>query len=59
MINSSFAQKNLEIFLELYSGHILMSAKFEIHWMYRSVVTNYAYYTMVNLVIFVLVKIMH
>ena len=34
-----------------------MYAKFEIHWMSRTVDTNYACYTMARFVIFVLVKI--
>ena len=44
VINSSCAQKNLEIFVELYSGHILRSAKFKIQKHYRTFCGNQFYY---------------
>ena len=57
VINSSFAQKNLEKLVVLPFGHIIMSVKFEIQLLSITRVTLYACYHMVRFVIFVLVKI--
>ena len=56
VINSSYAQKSLEIFVELPFGHTFMSAKFEIHWMNRTVAIFYVCYTMARFTIFFWLK---
>ena len=59
MINSSCAEKNLNLFVKLYFGHMFMRVMFGLQWTSRSVDINHPCFAMTSFVIFILDEIVH